>query len=615
MRYRGEVDGLRAVAVVPVILFHAGFGAFSGGFIGVDVFFVISGYLITTIIVDDIERGQFSIRRFYERRARRILPALSLVLLACIPFAWWLMDPFEMKEFGQSIVSTATFSSNVYFYLKTGYFDTASELKPLLHTWSLAVEEQFYIVFPVLLVLIWRFGTRVVVGTAILATVVSFWLAERGVQSAPSATFFLPHSRAWELSIGSLVALYLRRPDLRAPPAILSQGLTLAGLAMILLPVGLYSAETPFPGLYALPPVIGTSLIILFATPGTLVHRVLASRSFIAVGVLSYSAYLWHQPIFAFSRIYRLDELTPAIALAGIALTFLLAMATKRFVEDPARFRLLKGKQNAVLASAALVSVAFVAFGAFLHVERGLPGRSSLGLQLAQNYGLSPRCSGAALDDAACQRGADPATLLWGDSIAMHVGRAVAEAGDGVVQATLSACPPIIGYTKAQRRAAISCAEFNETVFTALSDKTFPSVQRVVMASTFGMLRDEDSATLLRETLEATRDLGYEVILLSPTPTHGAILKCIKQQSRGNGQFAACDFPQASAANQDIFDELSTIARDAGIRFVDLRELICADAQCTVKVGDTILYRDNIHLANGADQKVETFLRYAFAQP
>jgi peptidoglycan/LPS O-acetylase OafA/YrhL len=195
MKYRSEIDGLRAIAVIPVILFHAGIEIFSGGFVGVDVFFVISGYLITAILIKDIDEGKFSLINFYERRARRILPALFCVVVCCIPFAWHLLLPGDLKDFSESLVAVATFSSNILFWYESGYFESASELKPLLHTWSLAVEEQFYILFPLLLMAVWRFGKRAIIWMLVAVFVISLAMAQWGAYNAPSATFYmLPHA-------------------------------------------------------------------------------------------------------------------------------------------------------------------------------------------------------------------------------------------------------------------------------------------------------------------------------------------------------------------------------------------------------------------------------------
>ena len=206
MDYRREIDGLRAIAVLPVILFHAGFETFSGGFVGVDVFFVISGYLITTIIIAELEQGKFSIINFYERRARRILPALFLVMLVCIPLAWFWLLPRDMQDFSQSLVAVTVFASNILFWRESGYFDTAAELKPLLHTWSLAVEEQYYVIFPLFLMSFWRLGKRWIMILLVAVFVVSLALAQWASLAKPSAAFFLLPARGWELLVGAFAA-------------------------------------------------------------------------------------------------------------------------------------------------------------------------------------------------------------------------------------------------------------------------------------------------------------------------------------------------------------------------------------------------------------------------
>ena len=210
MKYRAEIDGLRALAVLPVILFHAGFEWFSGGFVGVDVFFVISGYLITTIIISEMAEGKFSIANFYERRARRILPALFFVMAVSIPFAWLWLTPTDLANFGQSLVAVSTFSSNILFWLESGYFDTSAELKPLLHTWSLAVEEQYYILFPIFLMLTWRLGIKRILILLSIIFLISLGVAQYGAYHFPTATFFLLPTRGWELLVGVFAAFYLK---------------------------------------------------------------------------------------------------------------------------------------------------------------------------------------------------------------------------------------------------------------------------------------------------------------------------------------------------------------------------------------------------------------------
>ena len=239
MKYRPEIDGLRALAVIPVILFHAGFELFSGGFVGVDVFFVISGYLITTILIDDIENKRFSIVNFYEKRARRILPAMFFVMLVCIPFAWMLMMPSQMTDFSQSLVAVSLFSSNILFWLESDYFAAATEQKPLLHTWSLAVEEQYYVLFPIFLILAWRYGKNRAFGMIVVMAAISLLLSEWGWRNKTSANFYLAPTRAWELLAGSITAFIVQKRGVQK-----NNFLALLGLSAIIFSIfALYLAS------------------------------------------------------------------------------------------------------------------------------------------------------------------------------------------------------------------------------------------------------------------------------------------------------------------------------------------------------------------------------------
>jgi len=338
IRYRREIDGLRAIAVLPVILFHAGFALFSGGFAGVDVFFVISGYLITSVIVTERQAGTFSLVRFYERRARRILPALFVVMFACLPIAWWLMLPADMKLFARSLTSTSLFASNMLFSKQSGYFDTAAALKPLLHTWSLGIEEQYYLLFPVFLLVAWKFGWRRITGMLVIIAAISLALSQWQTAHDPAKAFYSLSARVWELLIGALAAFALieKERELTARPW-LCQLLALAGLALIAFAVFTFDAATPFPGLHALIPTLGTALIILFATPATLTGRLLSTRPLVGVGLISYSAYLWHHPLFAFTRIGGIETPSAALLIGLSIASLLLAFVSWKYVERPFR--------------------------------------------------------------------------------------------------------------------------------------------------------------------------------------------------------------------------------------------------------------------------------------
>jgi peptidoglycan/LPS O-acetylase OafA/YrhL len=335
MKYRAEIDGLRAVAIIPVVLFHAGVSGFSGGFAGVDVFFVISGYLITSIILTDHAKGEFTLRMFYERRARRILPALFLVMSCTAVAAWYLLLPSAMTSFSRSVLGVLTFSSNFHFLNESGYFDLSSELKPLLHTWSLAVEEQFYILFPLLMLVILRIRKTALLGLTVVLTICSFVVSEWMSNVDPSAAFFLLPYRAWELGLGCIAAIWLfKKTNVNG-----HQLASFAGLLAVVASFGVLNESTPFPGVFAIPSTLGTVLIILFARQGTWVHWLLSQRALIGLGLISYSLYLWHQPLFAIARYRSATEPSTLLLLALSALAVVLALLTYRYVETPFRKR------------------------------------------------------------------------------------------------------------------------------------------------------------------------------------------------------------------------------------------------------------------------------------
>jgi peptidoglycan/LPS O-acetylase OafA/YrhL len=336
MDYRREIDGLRALAVLSVILFHAGFETFSGGFVGVDIFFVISGYLITTIILAELEQGKFSIANFYERRARRILPALFLVMLLCIPFAWVLLAPADLNSFAKSLVAVSLFASNAFFWRYGGYFETAAELKPLLHTWSLAVEEQYYFLFPLFLMLFWRLGKRFIFISLGLVFIASIAIAQWGVYAQPTAAFFLLPARGWELLIGAFAAFYLAQANIKDCGKTISEVAGWLGLALILFAIFAYNKATPFPGFYALAPTLGTVLLILFASQHTTVGKFVGNKASVRVGLISYSTYLWHQPVLAFARHWSKD-LDKGISLLLVAFVLAISFFSWKFIELPFR--------------------------------------------------------------------------------------------------------------------------------------------------------------------------------------------------------------------------------------------------------------------------------------
>lgn len=373
--YRPEIDGLRAIAILPVIFFHAGFKLFSGGFVGVDVFFVISGYLITSILLREMDAGQFSITRFYARRARRILPALFFVMACCLPFAWMWMLPDELKRFGQSAIAVATFSSNIYFMRETDYFSPSAESQPLLHTWSLAVEEQYYLLFPLFLMLCWRFGKSRLFWFTLGAALCSLALSEWGWRNQPVANFYLLATRAWEMLAGSLLAFLPphKAGELRQRP--LAQIASLVGMGLILFAILNFDSNTPFPGLYTLIPVAGTVLVIAFASASNWTGKFLSTKYLVGIGLISYSAYLWHQPVFAFIRLRSFEHPSHFVFSLGAAVSLVLAYISWRFVEQPTRTASVR--QNKIFLISACGLFAVLGLGILAHSSEGFEHRAT----------------------------------------------------------------------------------------------------------------------------------------------------------------------------------------------------------------------------------------------
>jgi peptidoglycan/LPS O-acetylase OafA/YrhL len=363
--YRPDIDGLRAVAVMGVVLAHAGVPFLQGGILGVDVFFVISGYLIAGILAGELVAGGIDFARFYERRARRILPALVLVVACCVPFALWLMLPNALRSFGQETFATMAFSNNLKLALTADYWDLQSAQKPLLHTWSLGVEEQFYFVFPLYLALAARFGRRAEIAAIALAGLASFAVCEASWRFVGSVNFYLPTSRAWELMAGCAAAYVPRRPRRFDGP------IALGGLAAIVLSMILLGAVES-PSAWCLPAVLGTVALILCGRPGQRAYRALSLRPVVFVGLISYSVYLWHQPLFAFARVAQITPPGPFEMAALVAVTLALSASSWRFVERPFR------KADVVPLRRFLVLIvpsagALAGIGLLLHFAQGFP--------------------------------------------------------------------------------------------------------------------------------------------------------------------------------------------------------------------------------------------------
>lgn len=434
MKYRPEIDGLRAVSVTAVILFHAGINGFAGGFIGVDVFFVISGFLITQILIGEMTAGNFSIARFYERRARRILPALYTVMAVSSVVALYLLLPNPLIDFARGMMATLLFVSNIWFWWRgADYFSPDAERDPLLHTWSLGVEEQYYLVFPLLVLVLWRLGRPRVAMVLAGLSVLSLGVAEIGWRVIPEANFYLLSSRAWQLGIGSLGAFAWLRPGGMRIPALAREIGAATGLALVVGCIALMDSGTPFPSLYAVPPTLGALMILLFATRETVTGRLLALRPLVVIGLMSYSAYLWHQPLLAFARIAAPDTLTLSQKLGLCALTFALAWPTLIFVERPFRDRSFLRQGQVFLASAAGGAVLLAAAG-IVQISGGFRDyypehlRAAASLSNAEQ-GSYVRGAYNAHGPGGFTEGGGPKLLLIGDSFSQDLYNMIRETG------------------------------------------------------------------------------------------------------------------------------------------------------------------------------------------
>lgn len=639
MIYRPEIDGLRAVAVLPVILFHAGFGLFDGGFVGVDVFFVISGYLITSILIEDIERGRFSLLKFYEHRARRILPALFFVVLCTIPFAVLWMLPAQLRDYSQSLVAVSLFSSNFLFWMESGYFEAGADLKPLLHTWSLAIEEQFYVVFPVLLFVLWKLGRRTVIWILTLIALFSLGLAEWGWRGHPAANFFLAPARVWELLAGSLCAFTLHRRTLPGNDAAAALGLVAIALSVVL-----FDDTTPFPSLFALLPVIGTVLIILFGQSGTLSAALLSAKPFVAVGLISYSAYLWHQPMFAFARIRSLTEPSPALMLGLAALSLILAAFSWRFVEQPFRAgpnTWLK-RQSGVFAASIAGLVLIAGIGAWGHVKKGLPDRFSPAAQAVLTLNTDQIDRTCHFDERKSWMVPKPAchfttpdavgsVLLLGDShVAAIHGATVAAlnaVGRDVYVASYGGCIPLPDMERVHKSTAHECAEFVDAILTRAKAI---DVDTLILAARFPAylhgtrfdngeggvehgirmdVRDLNATSqapqidMMRDKIAVLSD-RFNVVLVTPIPEAGwNVPELIAKRMYFDGNddqtltTPETAYFKRSKALLDMFASLEDASDNVAVAPVHLRFCDDASGRCQNAGPDQILYLDDDHLS------------------
>jgi peptidoglycan/LPS O-acetylase OafA/YrhL len=660
LSYRRDIDGLRAVAVVPVLLFHAGSEFVSGGYVGVDIFFVISGFLITSLLLNDLDNGQFSIARFYERRARRILPALTVVLLSVTAAACATYPPSELAEFGRRLLWTSFFASNFYFWSATDYFAPQAETIELVHMWSLAVEEQFYIFFPLGL---WALAIQVkrrwhapLVAAAIA---LSLALSIYATSTSPLAAFYLTPFRAWELLLGSLLALRVLPPLPGRLPALASLG----GAGLIMVSLLTFSRATAFPGAAALLPCVGAGLIIYAGQTNrvTPVGKLLSTKPFVAIGLISYSLYLWHWPLLVMPSLYLMRPLTSWEAAGALVLATILAFLSWRFVERPFRRHRRAEEKSPPSTRRALVAasgtvLAAAALGALLVGTSGLPGRVSHEVRAIERAAMSAKEVFQRDDAESCINGfenfndrcagKEASVVVWGDSHAVqHMPGLRAVAGDRrVVRYGVGGCPPLLGVsfiiTPAQDhvnaapgawQSARRCAEVNQRTLEAILANE--KVELVVLGGAWqfftegtklstgqgrfavdgfeGRLGIKESRQAveagLERTVSALRSHGINVLLFADVPefrTHPG--QCLSRVIMSGRDSSACRVPWHQLAARLAFsnDLVSRYADDPGVEVILPSDYLCTQRGCPLFVDGQLVYMDGDHITPEASVRL-----------
>uniref|UniRef100_Q3AR49 Putative membrane-located cell surface saccharide saccharide acetylase protein n=1 Tax=Chlorobium chlorochromatii (strain CaD3) TaxID=340177 RepID=Q3AR49_CHLCH len=552
LNYRPDIDGLRAIAVLAVLLFHTNTPGFSGGFVGVDIFFVISGFLITSIILNDIEKEQFSLARFYERRIRRIFPALFPVIAFTLVVGAYLFDAGAFKHLGQSISATTLFFSNILFLRESGYFDAPSLQKPLLHTWSLAVEEQFYIFFPLALLLIHRYlksNYLLWIGiTLMLSLAASIWK----VHHNPVATFYLIPTRTWELLVGSVLAVgVLPNPS----SSWLRNMLSVIGLGLIIYSVGFYTEATLFPGHNAIAPVLGAGLIIYAhkESDTTIINKLLAAPPLVFIGLISYSLYLWHWPFVAFMKYLMFRPFNIYERLSIIILSFVVATLSWKFIEQPFRNKKIVVSNKKIFAFSATTILLTATIGQFIYIQRGMAWRYPEANATIQKCIDDPYVQKSKLfsenemviedfinnkkrPDVIGKEDVVPSFILWGDSHAQALIPAISNQANrfklcGFVTTKGKGCPPTLGIDNCNT--PFNEGRFNDGVIAFI--KKNPNIHTVILAARWPLynkdvkLKDlysnksemSNSELLingLQRTINTLLAMNCKIIILSDVP-------------------------------------------------------------------------------------------------
>lgn len=624
--YRADLDGLRGIAVAAVVAYHLDLPFASGGFVGVDVFFVLSGFLITRIIADELRGGSFSIARFYERRIRRIVPALVFVCALTTVAAVAFLLPDELQRYASSLNAAAFSVSNIWFLEHSGYFDARSGTQPLLHTWSLGIEEQFYIVFPLLLAVVYRSWPRALAKVVWIGFAASLAASIVFLPQHPLGTFFLLHSRAWELLAGSIVALsLLPRPASRMQ----SNVAAVIGIAAVAFSIFAYTSKTPFPGIAAILPCIGTATVIWAGENhrehgASLAARVLTLRPLVLLGLISYSLYLWHWPLIVFTKLATSERLDGTQQLALVFAAISLASATWYFVEQPFRRRGTEAfSRRSIFEGGALGLGALAATAAILVNLDGMPQRFPAAvLQIAAAQAdaspLRDKCHFHGQDnrsyDDTCVIGDDvaPSVIVYGDSHGAEFSAALGEFAKShhasVRQITASGCPPAAGFTFPADK---QCEQYNTAIIERL--KTISPATIVLATYSLAWHREypEQFWPSFERTIMTLRAAGHRVIVLGPVPDMpeaAGIPAAVARWTAKGRDPDKFSFKFGAEEVSGVEARLDNIATAQGAIFIPLSPELCSGKRCKPYEDGAVLYFDNNHLSMSGAQFIASRL-------
>lgn len=617
-KYRADIDGLRAIAVLSVVGFHAFPQWINGGFIGVDIFFVISGFLISSIIFGNLETSSFSYYNFYARRIKRIFPALILVLATSFIFGWYLLLPEEYKQLGKHIASGAGFISNLTLWNEAGYFDNASDTKPLLHLWSLGIEEQFYIFWPLLLGLVWKYRLNFLTITLFIAAI-SFSANIFTATSNPIADFYSPLSRFWELMIGGVLAyLILHKPHYIPKQTNWQSAI---GLLLIVVAVVSINKDRTFPGWLALLPTLGAFLIISAQPTSWINHYLLGNRVLVLIGLISYPLYLWHWPILVFLRITESGTPSVELRLAAVSLSILLAWLTYWAIEKPVRFR-GGGNRRIIVLCVLLTLMGFIGFNTYqrdglaFRLMKISPELTGFKPDVAKEWRLN-QCFLENTDkfsDICLERGRKPLVFLWGDShaAALYAGlkQMQRDYQFGIAQYTAAGCKPLVGKHVADEK---FCQHINDENL-ALIEKVKPEI--VLLHANWS---DKNELPDLEITISSLKRAGIKnIVLLGPDPAWKEFLpRIIFSYYRKEHKKPPLRMKENNADIAHMLDvSMRDFAKSQNIQYISSLDILCSQDGCLTRTSANsvdIMTMDDGHLTpQGAGYQAKFILMEIF---